>query len=1210
MPGSPSQPPGMDKMQKLTEEVGTLKHRLSEEIIARCSSQDLVESLRRQLSTKIYELAAKDNALTMKHNENEELLEERSKLEIENEAAHKKIRELSQRLAFLEVQNKGLTVKAKELDLLKSREPEPANGWIVQGSKLLGVNSSANSLNAMSPSPMRLAPPRTDKRRMSLDSGMQGAGAELTFYKMGVATQAVQDTSSKVRAAVGAIGAVMTFKKPPPGAMEPTSLTITPNVAPMPAIRVQAGEREVADILVVGTNTEELVTHLARLNHKVSHVAATEISSSISRLAFDAIVLDTTTYGDFSTPASPFIGNLKKHQPHGILLTWRTDGEFKDAIRQIDYASNGHRATLLQELVHCQTAIFVQQAWVGRNHNPTPTEVEQQMKEREAEHLISQALLEESVKEARQLKKKLEGENAELSRIVSGLVSEKVALDDEIENQKEKISQLYSKMYLLEFEKEMALTMPREQIEGVSDDVTRKLGAGIVVSGFTQEEARVTSPIGGLVRRPGETPVQTVVRVLVLLLRDDRYVDVRPFLEETLRTLAGSSLSSLDVEESMHKSGVDAVTKDWMIFEYSRNGQLKSTAGPQRMIAGAATYEKPIELPQLDSSVLETWGCDPLLMSFDEMIAHYVDMLENLGLIKYFSVPRNNLIRFLRQVSTVYRKNPYHTFIHAFDVAQMCYKIVHNTKAKELLSELDLFSLMVAAICHDLDHPGTNNNFLINDSAPLAMIYNDQSPLENHHASRAFYITASAETNVFGGMTGTTYTAARRSIISAILNTDMNNHFDLLNKFNAHMATHSFADRSPESRQLLINMILHLSDISNVCRPFDLSKKWSDLVIAEFFYQGDLEKQKGMTVSPLMDRNNTDQNKMSVGFIDFIVMPGVTALGKVIPEVNELAQNLTTNKAIWQERAGGPPAPVPSSTGGSATDLKVTPVTQPLLRGNSTHNPDHRRINGETESSRDLRGPVGGATSPTPTHSLTPVGGATSHASGSGSSSNPLASSGGRASPGAVPVGTTAAGGPAARPLAAPVAQRPGLPASVHAVVVPSSPQVARAGSPRSSRPDSPHARPGSPAGQGPTRGSPSPGLPMANPRSVANDPLPSIHPPRLVANDTSFSPRRQSLSSGEASSAPRIAEPSVARDSLATPGQKLRIEKSVHNLPTSMPHMPHGSGGLSPDGKAEHSQPRHALSLSPTTTAPPPTFFNSSNETKSEFIVKRGMTS
>jgi hypothetical protein len=81
-------------------------------------------------------------------------------------------------------------------------------------------------------------------------------------------------------------------------------------------------------------------------------------------------------------------------------------------------------------------------------------------------------------------------------------------------------------------------------------------------------------------------------------------------------------------------------------------------------------------------------------------------MLDRMGLIDHFDIPRANLINFCRTLTKSYRKNPYHNFGHAFDVAQMCFKMVYKTKAQDLLTELDMLALMLAAICHDVDHPG------------------------------------------------------------------------------------------------------------------------------------------------------------------------------------------------------------------------------------------------------------------------------------------------------------------------------------------------------------------------------------------------------------------------------------------------------------------------------------------------------------------------
>lgn len=52
-----------------------------------------------------------------------------------------------------------------------------------------------------------------------------------------------------------------------------------------------------------------------------------------------------------------------------------------------------------------------------------------------------------------------------------------------------------------------------------------------------------------------------------------------------------------------------------------------------------------------------------------------------------------------------------------------------------------------SAAVHDYEHGGLNNDFLIKMMHPLAALYNDQSPLENHHVSAAVLLLANPEYN-------------------------------------------------------------------------------------------------------------------------------------------------------------------------------------------------------------------------------------------------------------------------------------------------------------------------------------------------------------------------------------------------------------------------------------------------------------------------------
>jgi hypothetical protein len=52
-----------------------------------------------------------------------------------------------------------------------------------------------------------------------------------------------------------------------------------------------------------------------------------------------------------------------------------------------------------------------------------------------------------------------------------------------------------------------------------------------------------------------------------------------------------------------------------------------------------------------------------------------------------------------------------------------------------------MFAAMVAAVSHDVEHVGRNNNFMIETSHKLALRYNDTAVMENHHAAFVFFIS-------------------------------------------------------------------------------------------------------------------------------------------------------------------------------------------------------------------------------------------------------------------------------------------------------------------------------------------------------------------------------------------------------------------------------------------------------------------------------------
>eukprot|EP00929_Paragymnodinium_shiwhaense_P118658 TRINITY_DN9056_c0_g2_i1.p1 TRINITY_DN9056_c0_g2~~TRINITY_DN9056_c0_g2_i1.p1 ORF type:complete len:1018 (+),score=213.73 TRINITY_DN9056_c0_g2_i1:115-3168(+) len=203
-------------------------------------------------------------------------------------------------------------------------------------------------------------------------------------------------------------------------------------------------------------------------------------------------------------------------------------------------------------------------------------------------------------------------------------------------------------------------------------------------------------------------------------------------------------------------------------------------------------------------------------------------------------VSRVTLQHFLQRLQNHYSKdNPYHSQVHAADVCNSVFSMLLKMQMwdGEHMTEIKKFSLIVAALGHDVGHPGRNNNFLIQTSDKLAIRYNDRSVLENFHASTltrlmtentsmvvdsssvatlsdvnfsaAVWTGASQQAegsctsqaddhsppssgtfrSLVSGMSPQVYSKVRQLIIALILATDTTNHMEALSTFRVWLNT-------------------------------------------------------------------------------------------------------------------------------------------------------------------------------------------------------------------------------------------------------------------------------------------------------------------------------------------------------------------------------------------------------------------------------------
>ncbi|KAK6456104.1 nucleotide phosphodiesterase [Scheffersomyces xylosifermentans] len=276
---------------------------------------------------------------------------------------------------------------------------------------------------------------------------------------------------------------------------------------------------------------------------------------------------------------------------------------------------------------------------------------------------------------------------------------------------------------------------------------------------------------------------------------------------------------------------------------------------------------------------------DDLVYSVFLMIKYALRQVEKNHSDTGLHIPTSNeLLGFVFMVRDTYKNgNPFHNFRHAVDVLQACFHFLIrldclpvfkqlkfdpksedveflkedyvNTAEQELssspshspnhLNHLQTLGLLIAALGHDVGHPGVTNAFMIKNLAPTSILFNDRSVLESFHSS--VFINKILAVNWPTLLTVHTEgemkseLSLREIIISSILATDMAEHFEYIDRLK-NLRSHDFIKHNNRVK-LISSLLIKCADISNVTRPLRVSSQWAMVLAREFDEVAMLEKK-------------------------------------------------------------------------------------------------------------------------------------------------------------------------------------------------------------------------------------------------------------------------------------------------------------------------------------------------------------------------------
>ncbi|WVN85177.1 uncharacterized protein L203_100322 [Cryptococcus depauperatus CBS 7841] len=351
------------------------------------------------------------------------------------------------------------------------------------------------------------------------------------------------------------------------------------------------------------------------------------------------------------------------------------------------------------------------------------------------------------------------------------------------------------------------------------------------------------------------------------------------------------------------------------------------------LVDALATWNfKPHDLPEGD---LFRVAC----LVFETVLS--IDGLTHLGL------EQERINRLLFAIRAIYHApNPYHNYVHAIDVLQATYTFLCDIgvvppwsfmrtpssergvwkrdsfkqsspsagtrRAREVLRPQDVLAVMVAAMGHDVGHPGLSNAFMKNAKVPLSQVYEDKSVLENMHCMLivqllrkhgfGFLIEQWPSNPTLSGSVD--HQGFRKVLYSSILATDMSLHFAWIQRLE------EFDDRldrgetgvAEEERILICQALIKCADISNPSRPIDVSQHWSSALLEEWAKQASLEQDLSLPVSVVASADAALQAKGQIGFIDLFTRPLFEAVSDAFLELRFYTDSCIANLAIWKAR--------------------------------------------------------------------------------------------------------------------------------------------------------------------------------------------------------------------------------------------------------------------------------------------------------------------
>ncbi|XP_018324862.1 cAMP and cAMP-inhibited cGMP 3',5'-cyclic phosphodiesterase 10A-like [Agrilus planipennis] len=283
------------------------------------------------------------------------------------------------------------------------------------------------------------------------------------------------------------------------------------------------------------------------------------------------------------------------------------------------------------------------------------------------------------------------------------------------------------------------------------------------------------------------------------------------------------------------------------------------------------------------------------LDDFDNIPRYALYMIERV--CGDFDVNSEQMMDFILSLRKNYRKNPYHNFEHAFNVCHCVYNVLRRNMLD--FKPIERKALIIAALSHDVDSLALTNNFLVLTDHLWSKLYTT-SPSESHHSQIALRMLKNF--NIFYGMDSDSYELFTKQVKENIISTDVFVFFNVKLKLEVICEHELYQAENDVHRSYLRSMLMTAGDLSMYCKSFHVCKRLVDLLLSEYYHQGDLEREMGFIPLALYDRYQSHKVSVEqVKFLKFVGLPCFNLLKIILPNTSALYDSCMVLLKQWEE---------------------------------------------------------------------------------------------------------------------------------------------------------------------------------------------------------------------------------------------------------------------------------------------------------------------